>query len=296
MFQFNIPLPHSVLGTLLVTAKNLLTMQPSSNLYNYPKNKSNTLLTKKELKHQLCVYGYIRRNCIIYEIPQVLKELCYVMTIDPTDKWNPTLSHSDLIYLYKNSNHICQLIAHQKSSNKWRNCYGSLIVKYGEIQIWQLQIINNAHLDQFGAGKLKRSVMIGIISIFDKKHIEDRNKDINPEYITTENINAECESKMVSMASYFCDSKYKESFDGYAFYAFDGNLFSTKSKRKPYGSKWDRGDIITMKLDMTGKNGKLSFRINNKDQGVAFNDIDITKKYCLAVSFFFEEEVEIMNE
>ncbi len=59
-----------------------------------------------------------------------------------------------------------------------------------------------------------------------------------------------------------------------------------------------RGDIITMTLDMTQSkhpNGILSFEINNKKQGIAFDNIDINKAYCLAVSFFFEE-VEIIND
>ena len=250
-------------------------------------------MSKKEILHQLCVYGYIREHCIIYEVPQVLKELCYLFTIDPMDKWNCFISSSDFIYSYHMnlSNHICRLYNHKKDSNKWRNAFGSLIIKQNELQIWRLRIINIANSDQFGAGKLKRSVMIGIISIIDRqenvtKSTNDKNNKNDNESLIVE----KQQNKMRLMNSYFCDTKYKKEFEAYAFYAYDGNLFCTKHKRRCYGSKWDRGDIITMTLDMTGKNGKLSFKINNKEQGVAFNDIDNTKQYCLAVSFFFEEE------
>ena len=54
-----------------------------------------------------------------------------------------------------------------------------------------------------------------------------------------------------------------------------------------------------MTLDMTQerhKNGVLSFKINDVDQGIAFDDIDIEKTFCLAVSIdHAEDSIEIID-
>jgi len=73
---------------------------------------------------------------------------------------------------------------------------------------------------------------------------------------------------------------------GYGMYILDGGLFHA-SGHKDYNNKQFRsGDIIDMRLDLSqGENGILFFGENESYDsfGVAFNHIDITKKYRLAV-------------
>ena len=46
--------------------------------------------------------------------------------------------------------------------------------------------------------------------------------------------------------------------------------------------------ILNMKIDENQENGVLSFKLNDEDYGVAYDKIDITKKYCLAMSLCWE--------
>eukprot|EP01084_Bolivina_argentea_P046366 85391_1 len=64
----------------------------------------------------------------------------------------------------------------------------------------------------------------------------------------------------------------------------DGCLYHacTLSNNKFIENKLQHKDIIVMHLDML--NGKLTFSVNDKKKRVAFENIDVTMDYCLAVS------------
>ena len=50
-----------------------------------------------------------------------------------------------------------------------------------------------------------------------------------------------------------------------------------------YGEQFDKGDVVRMELDMTGKS--ISFYINDKSQGVAFDNLQFPpdRVYNLAI-------------
>ena len=207
----------------------------------------------------LVVHGFIREQYAC-DFPRVLQDLCVSMFIDAVDEWDWTRSDREL-ELVQNAR-ICRVIARRKTTNRWRSAFGSLSVRRGEIQVWRLRIVNEATSSKFGLTKQRRSVMIGVVST------------------------SGC---IDSTKSYFADPKHAaQGGDGYAYYAYDGNLVCTKSKRREYG--------LTMTLDLSGTNGVLSFKINDSAQGIAADDVDVTKEYCLATSLFFEEEIEIVDE
>lgn len=226
---------------------------------------------EREALHKLLVHGYIRRNCIVYEVPQVLVELCSLMSVKLYEKWNEKISNSDFIFTQrlKSDGQICRLRKGQRSINKWRNSFGCVMVESGESHEWNLRIVNVASSAQFGSGRLKRSVMLGVV---------------NTSY-----------PDIGALDSYFCESKYQPRVHGYAFYAYDGCVFCNKAKKRKYGQPWDQNDVITVTLDLTQEKGRLSFKINDKAQGIAFDDIDTNHSYCLAMSFFYDEEIEIIN-
>ena len=82
---------------------------------------------------------------------------------------------------------------------------------------------------------------------------------------------------------------------GFGYYSFSGQIFTNKGP-KDYGKSWDSHDVITMILDMTNnKFGILSFKINDKDQGIVSKDIDINKKYCMAIAMHNDVTAKLIS-
>ena len=72
-----------------------------------------------------------------------------------------------------------------------------------------------------------------------------------------------------------------------------------KEKYKQYGRKWIRDDVITMRLDMTGEYGVLSYEFNEpiyEDLGMAWDDLDVNETYCLGVWIGNPNTVQLMND
>eukprot|EP01084_Bolivina_argentea_P177841 307529_1 len=76
---------------------------------------------------------------------------------------------------------------------------------------------------------------------------------------------------------------------GYGVFSYSGRK-NSNGLFEHYASSWARTEVIEMTLDMKGQYGILSYTINGKDYGLAFDKIDINKGYCLAVSVFWNEE------
>ena len=63
-----------------------------------------------------------------------------------------------------------------------------------------------------------------------------------------------------------------------------------------YAISCNDNDILSMTLDMTGQvNATLSFRINDKDYGIAFDQVDIAKKYCMIVALYSSEKIKLLQ-
>ena len=86
----------------------------------------------------------------------------------------------------------------------------------------------------------------------------------------------------------------------YAFYSYDGRIQITRTGKEKcidrYGRSWDRNDIITMTLDMTGDKGKLLYKKNNDDYGPAFQGIDVSKEFRLGVCIYFNDNLQLISE
>ena len=227
---------------------------------------------EKQGKKPLIVSGYIRKQCDYYEIPQCLVDLCTTMFMTCTDMWLPNVSNADLTFNASFSKF--QLFAPRRT-NRWRTAFGSIIVGAGHKEQWRLRINreyqSSVYFQGIDAKRPRQTVMIGVIDEADTEF-------------------------MASTNCYFSDSQYIDC-TAYSFYAWDATLHCNKSmQRRQYGIECGEGDMITIQLDMTNETGKISYWINDKEYGVAFDDVDVSKKYRLAVSLFFEEEVEIMKE
>ena len=79
---------------------------------------------------------------------------------------------------------------------------------------------------------------------------------------------------------------------GYMFCGGVAEKWSTLySAGKPYGTKFNaKDDTLSIKLDLNKRT--ISYAINEKDYGVAFDSIDISS-YCLAVGFYNIKGTEI---
>ena len=100
------------------------------------------------------------------------------------------------------------------------------------------------------------------------------------------------------LQTYFCDVNLQDMGVSYAFYSYDGRTETTAPEPCPhrYGRSWDRNDIITMTLDMTGGKVRLGYKKNNDDYGSAFENIDINKGYCMAVCIYFNDNLRLISE
>ena len=144
----------------------------------------------------------------------------------------------------------------ESGTHGWPNAFGSLIITKGEYQIWKLKITNDR--------ESRRTVMFGVINV---------------------------DSNLIH-SNDFCSRE-----DGYGYYAWNGDKFD-QGERDLYGVGWNEDDIITMTLDMTGevnkKYGVVSYKVNDDDQGIAFKKLDINKRYCMAVSMFDKDDLQLV--
>ena len=107
--------------------------------------------------------------------------------------------------------------------------------------------------------------------------------------------NLKCQAKVTAMVGIIDIGNISNNMDkcftkyyGFAIYVYNGCLYGNDISNKPfYGKPFSK---ITMTLDMTQENykkyGVLSFALDGIDKGVAFNNIDINGKYCMAVSVY----------
>ena len=87
--------------------------------------------------------------------------------------------------------------------------------------------------------------------------------------------------------------------DAFGLSAGNGNKMS-KILGTIFGEKYTvpcyQNEIIQMTLDMTGDQyATVSFRIDDKDFGTAFDNIDIDKEYCMIVTLYNEEKIKLLE-
>ena len=73
----------------------------------------------------------------------------------------------------------------------------------------------------------------------------------------------------------------------------DGNKYG---KGEPYADSCCNNEVISMTLDMTGdKYATLSFKIDDKDYGVAMHDIDLSKEYRMIIDLYSDDQVKLLQ-
>ena len=137
------------------------------------------------------------------------------------------------------------------------NGFGSDIISKGRIRTWGLRIKNKS----CETWDRLLNITIGICSV-DKFKYNDNNKD-----------------NIMMIKGEF--TNYKN--EGYGL-CDDGNLYhgSSINYKKYYNQRLKHKDEIIVHLDLI--KGKLLYTINGRFVGIAYNDIDITKDYVLAVA------------
>ena len=214
-------------------------------------------LTSKELQ-ELCVYGYIRENCIKLEMPEVLYKIFATFYVIPMDRWNNVFTEKMIIDEEQNAASL--------NEGSWHHAFGTDIVKKGMLNTWKFKVTGkpiSVHSDQTLA------ILIGIMEY------NKISSDLPPHFIN-------------------------EQHGGYGFYTYLADIKHNGWAGKKYGKRCIDGGIIKMTLDMTQKIKKaaiLSYEINGTDYGIAWDDIDINKEYCMTVEMYhvFNQTIQIIE-
>merc|ERR1712228_251396 len=201
------------------------------------------------------------------ELPDDLKNMCLSFYLILIDRWNHV--KSDKGFEINNNDNNSLILRGNGYPFKWRHAFGSTIICKGEIRIWRLTITN----DHPNKDIPFRTCMFGIY-------------DVNQERIQVN------------------DRGFTDAYNGWAFYAYDGdkihgNGSEKKRMRVHYAKGWDKYDIVTMTLDMTAKKseyGILSFKINEQDYGIAYDNLPIDGNYSMAVSMYYKEDLQLCGD
>ena len=151
---------------------------------------------------------------------------------------------------------------------RWQFAFGKLLIKKGMFMTWTFKLTG----DNSGQGILFETSIV-LIGIMENNQISS---DIKPHFI---------------------DKRY----GGYAYYTHLADIkHNGWNVNKCYGEKCYPGAVVKMTFDMTqkeNKHGVLSFVINNNDYGVAYDDIDIEREYCMIiqVSDTYKQFVQIIE-
>ena len=248
----------------------------------------------KRLKQRkkLVISGFARQNFNINKIPSDIIQLLFLLYFDINTiicgSWNTKLSNAELSFDRNNPN-IFKVSeskhAYDMNQHETRNAFGNIEVKAGELQQWKMKILAQYNLPFPNRGT---SVQFGIIRK-DKISLDDDKS---------------------------CDGFWTQEYGGFAYDANGRKLGPGRFKAgagysafvteegQYYGQKWGFNDTITITLDLTTnytQNGEqfglLSFAVNDKDQGIAFDDIGIVngEVYVLAVSIYYDTKIELLG-
>lgn len=91
---------------------------------------------------------------------------------------------------------------------------------------------------------------------------------------------------------------FVENADSFAIHSQDGSKISRDEARggKRYSQRLKQMDIVSITLDLTDdENGTLSYKINDKDFGIAFEKLRNDISYCLVVSGFEHSQVQLLQ-
>ena len=207
-----------------------------------------------DLKRELLVWGYIRNAQKHYRnmnIPLDINDIIYLYQ-RMYDEWNEEYS-SKCIKIYENKSMM--LVARKGLPT----VYGTHVVSQG-IFIWKIKILvwNSTNFLE------PRAPYVGITEDIDS-HLK--------EYTNQRG---------------WCTKGYELSGKDGSLTAADPRMYvGYYKKNNNYGAIWNKkGDILEIVLNLDKRT--LSFKVNDKDFGVAFENIKVAK-YRLAMSFFMNK-------
>ena len=214
---------------------------------------------ERQEKKTMIVYGYIRSD-IGYSYPPseiAIEMMEWIYLYDSWDKLytNPKIKISDNYPMNDNGHHI---ISTDKTFSDWFHAFGSFIVSKGNKEHWTLKLT-----DYYTSER-----MIGII---DNKYLSKQKIKKLIDFTNTE-----CFGYGLSITSHYLYHINKSKY----FKGFQQNV------------KFKKDSIITMELDLTQKKygilryykGKYDQTQCHKIKNIAYDDIDINRKYRLCVA------------
>ena len=221
-------------------------------------------LDQRKYLADLIVDGFLRIHCSKhYNYPMDIQQLCLFMYFEVTDAWNIKISDETILIDTKNN------IAYNAGATTysfWLDVVGTMIAKKGSMInkfIWKLKLLKNK----------QHSLFFGII---------DRN-------------------------TYYQHKGYLFVFrdNGYGICTTNGKIYSktalrTKNGYKYLHTKCKCNDVIEMRLDMDMRHDQhpkyatLSYLINDKDYGIAFDKININKEYLMIVALYNGDQVQLV--
>lgn len=229
------------------------------------------MMSTRKHRGQLSVWGYIRNN-YSEEFPVELLQLCFAMYFINIDSWDRKLSN--LLFAFHENK-----VELDNNARGWPNCFGKSVFSRYDFMEWKFKISYGPHLKRY-----HRAIYIGII---------EADRAINFRQNTAK----------------FCRSK-----NGMAFYVVDGKIYGDAvvydSNHGEYAkskiSLIKEHDLVIMTLDLNPPKGTLSFKTGKcndegdeemMDHGIAFDSIDVDKKYRMAISMWTSLDfVEILSD
>ena len=196
-----------------------------------------------------------------------LLQLCLKMYLIDSDSWSVQLSNP--CYNFDENG----LATVEDDRGAFPSAFGDLVIGKGESMEWKFKLKTKA-----GAN----AIMIGVI----EEDKAEKARDTLGEFFA-------CINKTEGGRSFYCYLGTKYASHGVDTNAYIGDTIFEKVKHH---------NMVIMTLDMTENKGILSFKTGKFkddeiiDHGVAFNDIDVEKKYRMAVSLWSAlENVQIVK-
>ena len=225
-----------------------------------------------EYEQNMVVYGYIRKEkfLISMDIPDVLIEICLMFYLLVLDEWNIELSDKHL--KFDTEQRLVTLTIGLEYSAHYLNAFGTILIGKGERESWTFKVSNT------GRSQNTVSIAVGIID-YNKWISASDNKKVGAFAAPGKNFG------IVYHGRY--GRKYV-------------NIKGDKTRGEEYGSGWRPNQSLTMIVDLTNDDkrgfGKISFRKGGLDLGILYDEIDLSRQYCMGISVIKKCTVQLIEE
>ena len=244
-----------------------------TDFFEYQQNIRSCYTPKRQRQlRELCVYGYIRRSDIHYNLnlPQEIYPLFWSFYFYPIfkDEWHELKINDRYTEINSSENYIKRLNDASSTDWQYQEGFGKLQISKGDIQEWKINVKQS----------ITQYIHIGIgIWTVDRAVL--------------------CLTPLRDRESFLWNGIARHSLRTNS--ALSNRIDRNDQKYNDSGRQWTRGDIVTVKLDTSGdRYGVLSYRVNEpfEDLGIAWDDLDINETYCLTVWIGNPNTVQLMYD